>query len=1149
MNEFNNMPVPLKIGTCTVGVATVGGLGYMLKAHIWWFIGALLLLLLLVLLGVWVWRTMTRRRNNARTRSTIEQDSMVAPKPISDPNDRAKLDNLRKNFQQGVNEFTSRGKNLYALPWYVICGPPGAGKTEAIRHCNVGFPPGMQDFLQGVGGTINMNWWFTNHAVILDTAGKLMFEQVRPGETSEWKEFLSLLKKVRPDCPINGLFLAISIQDLIKDSAEEILKKASRIAQQLDVIQRALDVRFPVYVIVTKCDLLTGFREFFDDVTDPQLQHQMVGWSNPEPLDTPFRPELIDQHLTTVAQRLRNRRMGLLRELPDTADRRRIDEVDALFALPNSLMLIGPRLRRYLETIFVAGEWSSKPLFLRGIYFTSSMREGAALDEDLARALGMAVDALPAGRGWERDRAFFLRDLFMEKVFKERGLVTRATNTRQLLRRRRALIYGVGFALFAVFGGLVFWQSREFTKNIGGDLALWKQAAEECSHVAPNSGQQWKTRTPVVSSSGFGGKIDGMPLENWHASLRHKAESEISYGLFSPIAWIASGGYTEENRRKAQRILLDHGVTIPLVANARTRLATEEWPASPEAMQDRLGAYKTLLQLDRQLDYRGAGKGTNCTLGAASNLLTSLTLTNIDADAKLKAAITNLAATMAWTYSAAGAGREDWPPASLGETNRELMVRPFSNLVERAAESAKKSQKGSEGFKRIDERSRALELKEIELLAKARKGDLALDASTLSTALRTYRTELAEWERTLVEARKPANELHRSPDSAAKAYTNIVAEQQRSAINALTNAEALAASAPESIRKRFDDLLQRRRKDLTNDTQIDVNQLNALAELDRKHLIRSNALQQPSYLVRSNAYSVLFTPMPELSYSLGDQFKGFVAARKPLDPRTAEQFEPNVFWPGTIRLKDAVTQHYDAQVSELRRTYHARFVGESRRALNPFLKFPVIFPPGRERGLTQREIAEAQRWIARVFSDLQCEAFKEVQIGQGDLKDFEEALKQMRNVTDSLSDARDGVSPFSLRVVGQKRSEDSNWRQTYRHWSTPDSPGEKTPDYNQDKDLASRPLDASIKFEFFQFANSPRKDLVEFGDWGALRMLADAANRANPTEDEQRNLQIPLKDLEGVKMGHLPLQITFRKKLPSLRDWPGDSTVRPLKQP
>jgi type VI protein secretion system component VasK len=334
----------------------------------------------------------------------------------------------------------------------VIVGEPGSGKTEAVRHSNVGFPPGMQDEFQGVGGTINMNWWFTNHAVLLDTAGRLMFEEVKPGETSEWKEFLNLLKKNRPNCPINGLFLVIPSDSLIKDSADAIQNKAGKIAQQLDVIQRVLDVRFPVFVVVTKCDKVNGFREFFDGLTDPQLQHQMMGWSNPAPLDEPFKPELVDKHLEQVAGRLRRRRLGLLRDpVPENSEGRRTDEVDSLYAFPHSLETLSSRLRRYLETIFIAGEWSAKPLFLRGIYFSSSMREGAALDAELAEAIGVAVDELPEGKVWERERAYFLRDLFLEKVFREKGLVTRASNTKTMLRGQQIALYGFGFGALVLF--------------------------------------------------------------------------------------------------------------------------------------------------------------------------------------------------------------------------------------------------------------------------------------------------------------------------------------------------------------------------------------------------------------------------------------------------------------------------------------------------------------------------------------------------------------------------------------------------------------------------------------------------------------------------------------------------------------------------
>src|SRR5690606_9311272 len=109
---------------------------------------------------------------------------------------------------------------------------------------------------------------------------------------------------------------------------------------------------FPAFIVITKCDLINGFREFFDNLDDPQLQHQMLGWSNPEDLDQPFRPEQVEQHLDQVRERMIRRRTLMLQdpvhtENPSTG--RRIDQIDALYAFPDSLLQIAPRLRRYLE--------------------------------------------------------------------------------------------------------------------------------------------------------------------------------------------------------------------------------------------------------------------------------------------------------------------------------------------------------------------------------------------------------------------------------------------------------------------------------------------------------------------------------------------------------------------------------------------------------------------------------------------------------------------------------------------------------------------------------------------------------------------------------------------------------------------------------
>ena len=347
MDTFLNLPNPVKALIAVLMGSSILGAVAMIDPKLVIIVAIGMAILAAALIGYHFFLKWVQARKSKQLAGSIAQHGAAAPNSISNPNSRAKLDAMKRSFEIGMEKFATSGKDVYSLPWYVVVGEPGAGKTEAIRHCNVGFPPGLQDEMQGVGGTINMNWWFTNRAVLLDTAGRLMFEEVAPGETHEWPEFLKLLKRNRPNCPINGLLLVIPCDSLVKDTEADITRKAGKIAQQLDVIQRTLDVRFPVFVLITKSDLLDGFREFFEDM-DPDSQHQMVGWSNPQPRDVAFDPGLVDQHIQTVVQRIRKRRLGLLKDpIPQHGAARRTDEVDSLFSLPESFTLAAPRLRSY----------------------------------------------------------------------------------------------------------------------------------------------------------------------------------------------------------------------------------------------------------------------------------------------------------------------------------------------------------------------------------------------------------------------------------------------------------------------------------------------------------------------------------------------------------------------------------------------------------------------------------------------------------------------------------------------------------------------------------------------------------------------------------------------------------------------------------
>ncbi len=667
INQFKQSPK-----TMQMLVAALGGLGLLgLTALIdrrAFVIAAVGIGVIVALIYFWqLYLSWQGRQRTKAMSGQLSAHTSGRPSSINDPAHLATLDRLRENFSRGIDKFHAVGKDLYSLPWYIVCGEPGSGKTEAVRRCKVGFPPGLQDEMQGAGGTINMHWWFTNYAVLIDTAGKLLFQETPPGTTTEWTEFLNLLRTSRPHCPINGLLLVIPSESLIKDTFEEIESKAGKIARQLNTIQRTLDVRFPVFVLITKCDKIVGFREFFAGVKDPQLQDQMTGWSNPAPLDTPFQLEAVNQHLAEVVTRIGRRRLGMLKDpVPTDAGKRRLDEVDSLFALSASIGALAPRLRKYLETIFGPGGQSTKPLFLRGIYFTSALTEGKELDTELAAALGLSEDQLPASKAWERERSYFLKDLFLHKVFKEKGLVTRATNTDQLIKTRQRIIGSiVVVGLLAVLGVSIFGY-MSLKSSVGSELVFWRAGAR-----AENwSGSRWK---PIVNGrlEYTGNDIVQLddkrewPIVQFHEKLQLRVNTDLQIPwVYKPIESLAL--QANANRRQAQRILYEASVIAPLVQANRDRLVNATgWSA---ADSERLAA---LIRLEGAIYLKDQpGYESDYTAEEFFNPLLKPAMAGVPAGS---ADLTTLMQIYEWTYQRGGAGTGQWPPLwlSRGKSLRE----------------------------------------------------------------------------------------------------------------------------------------------------------------------------------------------------------------------------------------------------------------------------------------------------------------------------------------------------------------------------------------------------------------------------------------------------------------------------------------------
>ncbi len=107
--------------------------------------------------------------------------------------------------------------------------------------------------------------------MLIDTAGRYTTQDSdAKADQKSWLAFLDLLKRNRPRQPINGVLVAISIEDLLTLPQDEVAAHAAAIKARLIELHKRLKVDFPVYALFTKADLVIGFMEFFGDLDEKQ---------------------------------------------------------------------------------------------------------------------------------------------------------------------------------------------------------------------------------------------------------------------------------------------------------------------------------------------------------------------------------------------------------------------------------------------------------------------------------------------------------------------------------------------------------------------------------------------------------------------------------------------------------------------------------------------------------------------------------------------------------------------------------------------------------------------------------------------------------------------------------------------------------------
>jgi type VI secretion system protein ImpL len=339
------------------------------------------------------------------------------------PDQQIEIEAMRAEFQKAVRSLKSsklaRGgaDALAILPWYMIIGPPGAGKSTALRASGLKFPflSSRGGGVKGVGGTRNCEWWLTNEAVILDTAGRYATED---DDRDEWLGFLDVLLRTRPRKPINGLLVAISVAEVGAETEEGVIELAKRPRDRVDEVMAHLQMVLPTYLLFTKADLIPGFVETFGDLRKNE-RGQIWGFTLP-PTSAGERGQAFEEHFDELLACVEERTLRRIGEERQLAARERIH------GFPQQLEALRPNLTLLAEHLFAENVYQDTPA-LRGVYFTSGTQEGRTIDRVMT-AMAEAFGIEPAAAAAEpviEAKSYFLRDVFAKVIFPDKNVAVR----------------------------------------------------------------------------------------------------------------------------------------------------------------------------------------------------------------------------------------------------------------------------------------------------------------------------------------------------------------------------------------------------------------------------------------------------------------------------------------------------------------------------------------------------------------------------------------------------------------------------------------------------------------------------------------------------------------------------------------------------
>lgn len=365
------------------------------------------ILLAITLVSVLVLRYLKRFRQKKFVEHIIAQDDLLAQKAKNE--EYSRLQDLREKWNAAISFLKDShvGKNgnpIYQLPWYLIIGETDAGKSSSIAKSGLHSVNSAAGPIPGVTSTRNCDWWFLDNAVIIDSAGKYAVPVDGKIDEVEWQEFLVQISATRQKEPVNGILVALPMEKLLAHDEDTLYAYAGFISDRVNRLVKVLGARIPIYVLLTKCDLLAGFHQLANILSNEELE-QAFGYTSNSTSES--HSMIVEQMIDSV-----------IRSIHQIIYTKHIDNdqnvANGLLVFIQNISLLKEKINKFITLSFDNNTYHEEVL-LRGIYLSSAFQKGT--QTSLYKS-----DIVSGTYTVDRNKSMFLKNIFKEIMPHDRGL-------------------------------------------------------------------------------------------------------------------------------------------------------------------------------------------------------------------------------------------------------------------------------------------------------------------------------------------------------------------------------------------------------------------------------------------------------------------------------------------------------------------------------------------------------------------------------------------------------------------------------------------------------------------------------------------------------------------------------------------------------